>query len=177
MLAALTGCSPRFDWRVVRHPEGLWVATLPDKPVVVTRTVQLLIQGHPQPIDMELRSVRVGEQTFTMGVARNADSQLGREAIRLALEEAMVHNIQGKVLERGNRLLVSLQGPVQVSLLRATGSIRLSAQAPTEPAVLMMQSLVLGPVVIEAVVAGPQQGFSQEAADQFMESVSLQDGS
>lgn len=173
----LAGCSPAFDWRVVRHPDGLWQATFPEKPVVVSRTVQLIVDGRPKPIGLELRAGRVGQQTFTVGIAKSEDAQLSKEAVRAALEEAMIHNIQGQVIRREARAMATLREPVTANLVEARGSIRLSPQAPTEPARLIMTSVVLGQVVVEALVAGPEEGFSQEAAEQFLESFSLKDSS
>ncbi|MGA1252940.1 MAG: hypothetical protein ACO3WN_03800 [Burkholderiaceae bacterium] len=43
--AAVSGCTPRLNWRVVRHPEGLWQASFPGKPVSFTR--QLVLQNSP----------------------------------------------------------------------------------------------------------------------------------
>lgn len=39
--AAVSGCTPRLNWRVVRHPEGLWQASFPGKPVSFTRQLVL----------------------------------------------------------------------------------------------------------------------------------------
>ena len=39
--AAVSGCTPRLNWRVVRHPEGLWQASFPGKPVSFTRQLEL----------------------------------------------------------------------------------------------------------------------------------------
>lgn len=39
--AAASGCTPRLNWRVVRHPDGLWQASFPGKPVSFSRELEL----------------------------------------------------------------------------------------------------------------------------------------
>lgn len=163
------GCSPTFDWRVVRHPEGIWSATFPDKPAVVERTVQMPVAGRLESIQIELRAARVNGQTFTVGLARPASgAQVNLDDVRLALEEAMVRNIQGRVTAQA-----PLTRQPGVWALQAEGQIRLEADKPAVTARVMMRSARLSSAVIEILVAGPSADFSVEAAEQFLDSLEL----
>jgi len=69
MVAALLGCSPKLDWREVRSSADVYVVSLPGKPQVVTRDVELPLATGPQKVSMTMTSAGVGATMFAVGVA------------------------------------------------------------------------------------------------------------
>lgn len=187
----LWACTPTLNWRTVRHPDGLWQATFPGKPVMVVRTIPLSHQGRVQPIELTLWATKVQEHRFTLGVARISGegpdhpkaqntSALSTQEIAESLESAMVRNIQGQRLApSGLSGYSSLQGvPTNLSIIRrprisATGQIQLDLKKDPVAAILSMQTWVTPTQVIEALVIGPEEGFLSEASDQFIASVEI----
>ena len=68
-LAALFGCSPKLDWREVRSAADAYAVSLPGKPQVVTRDVELPLAGGAQKVSMTMTSAGVGPTMFAVGVA------------------------------------------------------------------------------------------------------------
>jgi len=169
MLLALLGCTPALNWRVVHHPDGIWSATFPDKPVQVTRTVNIPSQGDEvlAEIAMTLWSVRIQEQTFTIGVsepARYTPTQL-----RSALMFSRLKNIGA---DPDSTLAGALASPAS-AVLSASGLMQLDPSGPAVKARLLMRTEVQGNRVVEALVAGPAQSFDDEAAETFLQSARL----
>jgi hypothetical protein len=69
VLPALLACSPKFDWREVRSPADAYAVSLPGKPQVVTRDVELPLAAGPHKVSMTMTSAGVGPTMFAVGVA------------------------------------------------------------------------------------------------------------
>lgn len=69
LAGTLLGCSPKFDWREVRSAAGAYAVSLPGKPQVVTRDVELPLAVGPQKVSMTMTSAGVGPTMFAVGVA------------------------------------------------------------------------------------------------------------
>ena len=194
-LPLLVGCTPRLNWRDIRHPEGFWRASFPGKPVSYTRQLALqhtvepqdpLItsQPHPSvsplpaelslPFSLTLWAVAIDEQRFTIGLAQPSRpaSPVQLRRLALGLEQAMVRNISG-TFSSAPRSGPPGNNPVP---LEALGQVSLSASGALVPARLRMRTWVTAAHVVEALVVGPQISFEEEAVDQFLMSVSV-DGS
>ena len=65
VFAALAACSPRFDWREFRSPDG-YAVLLPGRPQTVVRDIEL--DGIKAP--MSMTSTGIGPTMFAVGVAR-----------------------------------------------------------------------------------------------------------
>jgi hypothetical protein len=158
------GCTPRHDWRVVNDPDGRWSATLPGKPVEVTRQLTLPTAADTGlPISLRLYAVRVGETRFTIGLAEPVSTSTGSalEEIRQGLETAMLRNLRATVSSRG-------QAPHRFG---AKGEIQVEPNAPPVAAFLEMQTFIHAGAVIEALVVGPVSEQHGEAIEQFFESL------
>jgi hypothetical protein len=75
--AALSACSPTFNWRELR-PEGApLVALMPCKPETATRSVPML----GQPTELHMYSCETGGLTFAVAWAKVGDSAKAGEAL------------------------------------------------------------------------------------------------
>lgn len=89
---ALAGCSPRFDWREFRSPEG-YVVLLPGRPQTVVRDVEF----DGSKAQMSMTSTGIGATMFATGVARLpaaavADAS-GRQKSLAHFRDALVRNV------------------------------------------------------------------------------------
>jgi hypothetical protein len=181
-LIFLSGCTPQFNWREVRNEQPYWVATFPDKPVEVTRTITL--PGMELPVALTIRSARINDSMFAVGWAVNTgaggvsgttSSSSSSEKLRQALETAMLSNLQHNPATL-KRSVIEINGRTAHQVI-ASGSIQTSAKGPAEKAGLWMQSLVIGgspSVVIEIIAVGPASFLDEEKALQFLQSFRLQ---
>jgi len=89
---ALAGCSPRFDWREFRSPEG-YVVLLPGRPQTVVRDVEF-DGGKAQ---MSMTSTGIGATMFATGVARLPAAAVADASARQQslghFRDALVRNI------------------------------------------------------------------------------------
>lgn len=163
LILMVVGCSPQYDWRVIRDDFG-GSAIFPGKPVEVTRPIA--IEGQKGPVELTLRSAKIQETLFAIGSIPRAG-----ETTRRAIEAAMIANIQAAP-ESIQRTTVIIQG-LSYTDIKARGQMRLAAnEAPVE-AQLWMRSLTLGQGsgaerVVEALVVGPASEWSDEHAEQFI---------
>ncbi len=96
LVLVLCACSPRFDWRDVRLPGGL-VASFPAHVDSLTRTIKV----NGVELSMQMHAARVARLTFAIGVAGlPAGDTSAAEVLRRAVEEQLVRNFSGTVLER-----------------------------------------------------------------------------
>ena len=68
-VVALLGCSPKFDWREVRSAADTYAVSLPGKPQIVTRDLELPLAAGTQKVSMTMTSTGVGPTMFAVGVA------------------------------------------------------------------------------------------------------------
>ena len=167
----LSACSPTYDWRSVSDESQGWQALFPGKPAMVERTINLKIGETSQPVQLMLRAVRIKEQTFTVGVARFVQPTDPKQLSALAdvLRQSRIQNIRGELVSQSEAGQTS--GPV--GLFVAKGQIQLNPNAAPVPARLQTFSRVHQGQVIEALVVGPQAGYHEEAAQQFLESLRI----
>ena len=58
------GCSPKINWRVVVNSELNYSATFPDKPIQMTRRIQL----NEQALELTLQAAKIDNVLFAVGV-------------------------------------------------------------------------------------------------------------
>lgn len=86
----LLGCSPQYNWRTVPNPDVGYMATFPDKPVQVTRTMDLI--GLKVPLT--LQAAQLEGQYFAVGtVPLQGELATHGTALRDALAQAVANNI------------------------------------------------------------------------------------
>ncbi len=165
LVTGLMGCTPAHNWREVHHPDGLWSATFPDKPVQVARVVQVpTADGDTLTgVSMSLWSSRVGEQTFTIGVTESKNHPVSQ------LQSALIH---ARLKNIGADTSPAVSGDASQNIDRM-GQMRLDPNGPSVQARLMLRTKTHGTQVIEAIVAGPIGDFDAEAAETFIQSARL----
>jgi hypothetical protein len=153
------GCSPALDWREVRLPGMAVVATLPCKPNVSTRSVQLA----DQVVRLSMLSCKADDVTWALAAADVVDPARVGPALQ-ALRESTRANLQGQVAEAGPATVRGAtphegQSRVRVSGRKQDGSA-ISAQ-------LIVFSH--GTQVFQAIVMGARQ--PESAAETFFDSL------
>ncbi len=89
-LCALVACTPQYNWRVVPNPDVGYMATFPDKPAMVTRTLDLI--GLQVPLTFH--AAQVGGLYFAVGtIPLGAELQARSNELRDALAVAVANNI------------------------------------------------------------------------------------
>lgn len=89
-LCALVACSPQFNWRVVPNTDIGYMATFPDKPAQVTRTMDLI--GLKVPLT--LHAAQVEGLYFAVGtVPLQGELAAQGGVLRDALAQAVANNI------------------------------------------------------------------------------------
>ena len=91
---SMAACSPALDWREVRPAGTAVVATLPCKPNVSTRTVELA----GQVVRLSLLACKAEDLTWALAAADVAEPARVGPAL-LALRESTRANLQGQVVE------------------------------------------------------------------------------
>ncbi|HEX4844211.1 MAG TPA: hypothetical protein VFV57_11110 [Limnobacter sp.] len=94
-LLTLQACSPAYNWRAVPNSDMGYVATFPDKPAMVTRTLDLA--GLKVPLT--LHAAQVEGHYFAVGtVPLQGELQGQADVLRNALAQALANNVQAGVV-------------------------------------------------------------------------------
>jgi hypothetical protein len=91
-LLLLAACSPEYNWREVRGKDASFTVLLPDKPVSVTRKINL----GDQQVEMTMTAAEVDGVSFAVGYVQLADAKSAVAALDL-MRQAMLRNINGTV--------------------------------------------------------------------------------
>lgn len=87
----LTACSPALNWREVVNNDFQFVATFPDKPVQVTRTLDMA--GFNVPLTLQAATAK--NIYFAVGVVELKGPLAGQgEALKGALIQALANNVK-----------------------------------------------------------------------------------
>ena len=167
----LSACSPTYDWRSVADESQGWQALFPGKPAMVERTISMRVGQEERSVTLMLRAVRIQEQTFTIGVAKfaNPAHNTNLKGLAESLRQSRIQNIRGEVITPAK----AEASESALGLVTAKGQIQLKPNAAPVAATLMTFSKSHRDQVIEAIVVGPSEGFHQEAAQQFLESLRI----
>ncbi len=159
LLFCLTACTPRFNWREVAiNPPGMSVL-MPDKPAEMSR--KLVLGEHS--IDMHMTGARVDERMFAVTVGKiDTGSGLSAPLALERMEQAMLRNIQGKVIKRESALLAP---GVALTQLKAQG------QAQARPVLMWAWFFEHKGHVVQAVAIG--ESADEEQAMTFLQSLRL----
>jgi hypothetical protein len=154
-----TACTPSFNWREVAiNPPGMSVL-MPEKPAELSRKLQL----GEYSINMHMTGARVDERMFTVAVGQIDPATGLRSAQALdRMEQAMLRNIQGKVLRRESGFL---SHDVAITRLKAQG------ESQGRPILMWAWFFECKGHVVQAVALG--QAADEEQAMTFLQSLSL----
>ncbi|RFP10584.1 MULTISPECIES: hypothetical protein [unclassified Duganella] len=92
LAAALSACSPQYDWRDYRSNDAPYAVLFPGKPASQTRSIQL----DKLSVNMTMTAAEVDGVIFAVGSAQLPDAVQGPAAIE-AMKTALVNNIGATV--------------------------------------------------------------------------------
>lgn len=92
LAAALSACSPQYDWRDYRSSDAPYAVLFPGKPASQTRSIQL----DTLAVNMTMTAAEVNGVIFAVGSAQLPDAAQGQAAIE-AMKTALVNNIGATV--------------------------------------------------------------------------------
>lgn len=151
VIAALTACSPKFDWRDYRSAEAPYSALFPGKPATHTRTVNL----GGQEASMTMAASDVDGTMFAIGsteLATPAAAQLAAQAMKTA----MIRNIGGVPAKEDAK----------------DGGVELVAHGTNAGRAIDLHGrfVARGNRAYQAVVIGPARAMDREAIETFLTS-------
>lgn len=121
----VAGCSPTFNWREFRSPDGFTVA-LPGRSQTVSREIKL----PDATVPMSMTSTGIGATLFAVGAAQlppvvSADASARQRALDV-LRDSLVRNVSGTITRSSAATLVIPPGDARRVLaaeaIEATGS-------------------------------------------------------
>lgn len=153
MMFALSGCSPRYDWREVSVADGQVRAMFPDKPQATEREFQF--EG--QDITFVLTSASVDDVLFTVGYATLPETLQedvpARERLVREVQRSLHHNLgveaPAELPQAGERFTVLGQGQ--------SDGLRLEAMIWATPRAL-----------IEGIIVGTAETLPQDQVTEFL---------
>ena len=163
LLVCLTGCSPRYNWRVVQGNDAFSV-TFPAHVAKETRPIELAgAKG-----SMTMRGAEVGHVTFAVGVA-TFSSQVDLSGAAQLLANDMAH-----VLNAAPPALAPLPLALQGSSDKVLGN---AFEIDSPGTHVQVQIAVRAGHLVEALVAGPPDAFNDpetsQARDTFFQSLTV----
>lgn len=127
---ALAACSPEYDWRDIRGPDGSYWVQLPARPATMTRQIHL--EGFE--VEMTMMGAKVRDNAFTVAVVplpgRQAETAgMTPERVLAAMREQMLRNIGASPSTPAETVAVDLvdadggkAGQTQLQAISARGS-------------------------------------------------------
>lgn len=167
----LGACSPTYNWREVRVDPGGFLVWMPGKPEQLTRTLPL----GDATRTMHMTGARVGPLSFTITVVELGDEggDSGAQALAL-MEQAMLRNIGGRVLERGEVALTaaaSAPGPSAGASGMRVLALRAQGQAQGRSLMMWARFFRFQAFAVQAVVLGGEA--DTDKAETFLGSLRL----
>jgi hypothetical protein len=151
LAAAISACSPRFDWRDYRSSEAPYSVLFPGKPATHTRTVDL----DGRAAAMTMTAAEVEGTIFAVGSATLADASQARHAIG-AMRTAMVRNIGGSISKEAER-----EGGLEVEAHGANNGRAMQLHG---------RFVAHGNLAYQVIVMGPETAVDAENIDTFIRS-------
>jgi hypothetical protein len=179
VLPALLACSPKFDWREVRSPADAYAVSLPGKPQVVTRDVELPLAAGPHKVSMTMTSAGVGPTMFAVGVAHlPAGVPQDTAAVQASMaffRDGLLRNIgvRTAVKETVPALQPAPAGTVRAATsFEAHGQLGRAGEAP-EPARLAARIYVVDDRLYQIVAMGRPADLPDHELETFFTSFHL----
>jgi len=177
--AVLPGCSPKFDWREVRSAADVYAVSLPGKPQVVTRDLELPLAAGPQKVSMTMTSAGVGPTMFAVGVAHLpagvAQDSAAVQASLTFFRDGLLRNIGVNKVDQESTpgLVAAGSGTVRAATsFEARG--RLGRQGePPEPARLAARIYVVDDRLYQIVAMGRVEDLPDHEIETFFTSFHL----
>lgn len=163
--AALTACSPTFDWRTVMNNDNAYTVDLPAKPGNDQRVVQ--IDG--KPMQMAMQTAEAGDAVFAVGtVLLPRDDAATQQAVLDFLRIGLARNVGAKPDAHPVQIPLAAGGQVPGLEMKVSGAAGSQHEARTVYARLVVR----GRHVYEAAIIASKP-LQQEQVDQFFSSFKL----
>lgn len=159
----LADCSPKYNWREVRGKDAPFMVLLPDKPVTVSRSINL----DGEAVTMTMTAAEVDGVNFAVGYVALADANRAQTALS-AMKTALVRNINGTI---------NAPAPASQQEQTANGTIDIEALgrsgAGSEPLLLLGHFEAKDKRAYQVIVLGKEKAVSREEARTFFTSFKL----
>lgn len=149
----LIACSPKYNWREVHGKDAPFIVLFPDKPVSVTRSINL----NGEQVNMTMTAAEVDGVSFAVGYTTLADAAHATAAVD-AMKTALLHNINGK----------QKTDPNAANDIEALGS-RDSGNG-NEPLLLLGHFAAKGNRAYQVIVLGNEKAVLRDEAHTFLTS-------
>jgi hypothetical protein len=169
-VAASTACSPTFNWREFRSPDGFAVM-LPGRPQTVTREVKL----PDATVQMSMTSTGIGATLFAVGAAQLpaalSTEPEARQRTIAHMRDALVRNVGGSIVKTSAVVLSVPTGDSRKVL--ATEAVEASGRDSARPVQLNARLFIVDDRLFQVVALGAKDEMSPEALDTFLTSFRL----
>ena len=159
--AALSACSPQFNWRDYSSPDAPFRAMFPDKPATYTRTIDL----GGMKVEMTMTAAQVEGTMFAIGTAEAPD-EAKAEAALVAMKTALVNNIGATIKSEKAARASAARGP--------TLDIDAMGAQNGAPMRLVGHFEARNKRFYQVIVMGKEKDVTKENVEQFMSSFRLQ---
>ena len=158
MAAALSACSPQYDWRDYRANDAPYAVLFPAKPASQTRTVKL----GELDVSMTMTAAEVDGVVFAVGSAQLADAARAPAALE-AMKTALVNNIAATVTKSA----ASASGAQTVLDIEAKGSRN------GEPMLLIGRFIAKDKRIYQVIVMGREKNIVRDTVETWFASFKL----
>jgi len=172
LLAALTACSPRLDWREMPAADGAVQVAFPARPHSETR--ELPVAG--QPVPFTLTAAAAADAVFAVGYmdlpADVAADPAQREQYVAAMEDSLARNLQADQTQRRAVQVRHVRNPSQPPL--PADELELHGTPNGESAWMLARILLVENRLIEVAAVGRTESLTPDAARMFVDSLRVQ---
>jgi hypothetical protein len=156
--ACLAACSPKYNWREVHGKDAPFVALFPDKPVTVTRAINL----DGQQVNMTMTAAEVDGVSFAVGYVTLANTSQSAATLH-TMKTAMLRNIGGKL--QGKPKSADVDGSEDIEALGSR-----NRDGGQEPLLLLGHFAAKGDRVYQVIVLGSEAAVLRDEARTFLTS-------
>jgi hypothetical protein len=158
LAAALTACSPQYDWRDYRSNDAPYAVLFPGKPASQTRAIKL----GDLDVNMTMTAAEVDGVVFAVGSAQLPDAGMTPAAID-AMKTALVKNIGATVTKSTS----SVAGAQTVLDVEAKGSQN------GEPMLLIGRFIAKDTRIYQVIVVGREKNIVRDTVETWFSSFKL----
>lgn len=158
MTAALSACSPQYDWRDYRASDAPYAVLFPAKPASQTRAIKL----GELDVNMTMTAAEVDGVVFAVGSAQLADAARAPAALE-AMKTALVNNIAATVTKSA----ASASGAQTVLDVEAKGNRN------GEPMLLIGRFIAKDKRVYQVIVMGREKNIVRDTVETWFSSFKL----
>jgi hypothetical protein len=158
MAAALSACSPKYDWRDYRSNDAPYAVLFPGKPASQTRSIKL----DQLDVSMTMTAAEIDGVIFAVGSAQLPDAAQAPAAVE-AMKTALVKNIGATITSSK----AASAGPQTMLDVEASGSQNGEAMR------LIGRFIAKDKRIYQVIVMGRSKNIEQETVETYLSSFKL----